>query len=54
MKNLSLKLRDNIFEETEKIVARVKKNRNKHINEAIDFYNRLHRRRLLTKELGKE
>lgn len=54
MKNLSLKLDDDIFQETEKIVAKVKKNRNRYINEAIEFYNRLHRRRLLSKQLSKE
>ena len=54
MKNLSLKLEDAIFLETEKIVTKVKKNRNRYINEAIDFYNRLHKRRLLSKQLTKE
>ncbi len=54
MKNLSLKLEDDIFLETEEIVAKVKKNRNRYINEAIDFYNRLYKRRLLSKQLSKE
>jgi hypothetical protein len=54
MKNLSLKLEDDIFQETEKIVTKVKKNRNRYINEAIEFYNRLHKRRLLSKQLSKE
>jgi hypothetical protein len=54
MKNLSLKLEDSTFIETEKIVAKVKKNRNRYINEAIQFYNRLHNRRLLSKQLSKE
>lgn len=54
MKNLSLKLEDDIFKETEKIITKVKKNRNRYINEAIEFYNRLHRRRLLSKQLSKE
>ena len=54
MKNLSLKLDDDIFQETEKIVTKVKKNRNRYINEAIAFYNRLHKRRLLSKQLSKE
>jgi len=54
MKNLSLKLEDDIFQETEKIVTKVKKNRNRYINEAIEFYNRLHRRKLLAKQLSKE
>jgi hypothetical protein len=54
MKNISLKLEDGIFQETEKIVTKVKKNRNRYINEAIDFYNQLHKRRLLSKQLSKE
>ena len=54
MKNLSLKLEDDIFQETEKIVAKIKKNRNRYINEAIEFYNRLHKRKLLSKQLSKE
>ena len=54
MKNLSLKLEDKIFQETEKIVAQVHKNRNKYINEALEFYNKLQKRRLLAKQLEKE
>lgn len=54
MKNLSLKLEDDIFLETEKIVVKVKKNRNRYINEAIELYNRLHKRNLLSKQLSKE
>jgi metal-responsive CopG/Arc/MetJ family transcriptional regulator len=54
MKNISLKLEDDIFQETEKIVTKVKKTRNRYINEAVEFYNRLHRRRLLSKQLSKE
>ena len=54
MKNLSLKLEDDIFRETEKIVIKVKKSRNRYINEAIQFYNRLHKRKLLSKQLSKE
>lgn len=54
MKNLSLKLEDDIFRETEKIVAKVKTNRNRYINEAIAFYNRLHKRKMLSKQLSKE
>ena len=54
MKNLSLKLEDDIFLETEKILNKVKKNRNRYINEAIEFYNKLHKRRLLSKQLIKE
>ena len=54
MKNLSLKLDDDIFMETEKIISKVRKNRNRYINEAIEFYNRLHRRRILGRQLAKE
>lgn len=54
MKNLSLKLKDDIFKETEAIVAKVNTNRNRYINEAIEFYNRIQKRRLLSKQLSKE
>ena len=54
MKNLSLKLEDGIFNETEKIVTKIKKNRNRYINDAIEFYNRLHKLRLLSKQLSRE
>lgn len=54
MKNLSLKLEDDIFQETELIISKGKKNRNRYINDAIEFYNRLHKRRLLSEHLSKE
>jgi hypothetical protein len=54
MKNVSLKIDDSIFGETEKILSRIKKPRNRYINEAIDYYNRLQRRLLLEKRLKKE
>jgi hypothetical protein len=54
MKNLSLKLEDNIFLETENIVAKIHKNRNRYINEALEFYNKLQKRKLLAKQLSKE
>lgn len=54
MKNIALKLDDDIFKETEQIVMKVKKNRNRYINEAVELYNRLHKRRLLSKQLSKE
>lgn len=54
MKNLSLKLEDDIFSETEKVISKVKKSRNRYINEALSFYNHLNRRRLLARQLGKE
>jgi hypothetical protein len=54
MKNISLKMDDNIFGETEEILSKIDKPRNRYINEAIDYYNKLQRRRLLKKLLEKE
>lgn len=54
MKNISLKLDDSIFGETEKILARLKKPRNRYINEALDFYNKIQKRLVLEKRLKEE
>lgn len=54
MKTVSLKIDDSIFGETEKILSRIKKPRNRYINEAIDFYNRVQRKQILEKKLKKE
>jgi len=53
-KNLSLKLQDNIFEETEQMLRKVKRPRNAYINEAVHFYNKLIARRLLKSKLIRE
>lgn len=54
MKNLSLKMDDPIFDETERITAKIKKNRNRYINEAVQFYNLLQKRKMLSRQLQKE
>ena len=54
MKTLSLKLEDNIFHETEDILSKVKKSRNRYINEAVDYYNRINKRNLISKKLVRE
>jgi hypothetical protein len=54
MKTLSLKLDDNIFDETEDVLIKIKKSRNRYINEAVDYYNRLNRRNLISKKLSRE
>jgi len=54
MKTVSLKIDDSIFGETEKILARIKKPRNRYINEAIEFYNKIQREQILEKKLKKE
>lgn len=53
-KNLSLKLQDEIFEETEQVLRKVKRPRNAYINEAIHFYNKLMSRRLIKNRLIRE
>ena len=54
MKTVSLKIDDAIFGETEKILSRVKKPRNRYINEAIEYYNRFQRRQIIEKRLKVE
>jgi hypothetical protein len=54
MKNLSLKMDEKVFLETERILKKVRKNRNRYINEAVQFFNLLQQRKLLTVQLKKE
>ncbi len=54
MKTVSLKIDEDIFGETEKILSKVKKPRNRYINEAIDFYNRFQKRLIIEEKLKKE
>lgn len=54
MKTVSLKIDDSIFGETEKILERLKKPRNRYINEAIEFYNKYQRKQILESKLKKE
>ena len=53
-KNLSLKLQDDVFEETERVLRKVKRPRNAYINEAVHFYNKLFARKILKDQLLKE
>ncbi len=54
MKTVSLKIDDAIFGETEKILSKIKKPRNRYINDAIEYYNRIQKRAILEKKLKKE
>lgn len=54
MKVLSLKLRDDVFLEVEKVVRRIHIPRNAYINEALALYNKLNQRKLLRARLRKE
>lgn len=51
MKAVSLKIDESIFSETERILSEMKMPRNRYINEAIDHYNRLQKRKLIEKQL---
>ncbi len=49
-----MKIDDSIFRETEKILSKMKKPRNRYINEALEYYNRFQRRLIIEKRLKKE
>ncbi len=51
MKTVSLKIDDPIFEETENVLSQIKISRNRYINEALEYYNKLQRRQILEKRL---
>lgn len=51
MKTVSLKIDDSIFGETEKILSRVSISRNRYINEAIEYYNKIQKKQILEKKL---
>jgi predicted transcriptional regulator len=54
MKTLSLKLDDNVFQETEQVTGYLKKSRNRYINDALDHYNKIQRRKMLETQLASE
>lgn len=54
MKTLSLKLQDSIFAESERVVHSLRIPRNAYINQALEFYNRLHQRKHLRTRLHRE
>jgi len=54
MKTVSLKIDDSIFGETEKILSRISIPRNRYINEAIDYYNKVQKKQILEKKLRAE
>ncbi len=53
-KTLSLRLNENVYLETEKIIRKIKVPRNAYINTAISHFNELHKRKILKKKLEKE
>lgn len=54
MKSISLKLNDRILQETERILSKLNKSRNKYINEAVEFYNDYQKKQLIEAQLVKE
>ena len=54
MKVLSLKLKDEVFSEAEKLIEKIHVSRNAYINQALSFYNKVNKRRLLRKQLERE
>jgi hypothetical protein len=54
MKTISLKIDDVIFEMTEEILSKNKQARNRYINEALNYYNKMQKRSFLEKALKKE
>ena len=54
MKTVSLKIDDSIFGETEKILSNINIPRNRYINEAIEYYNKVQKRQILEKQLKTE
>lgn len=53
-KNLSLKMRDDIFADMESTILRLKRPRNAYINAAVAHFNRLQRRLQLAETLARE
>ncbi len=53
-RTLSLKMRDDIFSETEEVIDTIHTSRNAYINDALSFYNKFMKRRILKKLLKKE
>ena len=54
MKTVSLKIDDSVFVETEKILSNIGKPRNRYINEAIEYYNKIQRRMVLEQKYARE
>ena len=53
-KALSLKIKDDIFKEVEEIIHQTNIPRNAYINQALSFYNKLNKRKLVKKQLQYE
>ncbi len=54
MKILSLKLKEDIFDEVENLIKEIHMSRNAYLNEAVEFYNKLNKRKSLRNKLAQE
>ncbi len=54
MKSVSLQLEDKVFTEAEEIISQTNHTTNGYINEAVEFYNKLLKRKMLSKQLKQE
>lgn len=54
MKTLSLKLDEIVYEETEKLLKKIKKPRNRYINEALQYYNYIQKKKIISEQLAIE
>jgi hypothetical protein len=54
MKTLSLKLDEMVYQETEQLLAKIKMPRNRYINEALQYYNRIQKKKIIARLLEAE
>ncbi len=54
MKSISLKLQEQILNDTEQILEHLNTSRNRYINDAVNFYNIHQKRKLLEQQLSEE
>ena len=54
MKSIALKLDEAVFLETDEIILELSMSRNRYINEAVAYYNRMQRKLILEEKLKKE
>ena len=53
-KALSIKLKEEVFQETEEIIRKIPMSRNSYINQALEHFNKVKKRRLLAEKLRQE
>lgn len=54
MKSISLKIQEPILFEADSVSSQLKTSRNKYINEAVAFYNKHQKRKLLEAQIARE